>query len=250
MKSRFKIILPIYNCLTWLPRCFESINSQSYRGFDVVVVDDASTEAGQWEWAEKYCRDRGWLALRNEVCIGPLASQVRAIREAGCEDEDIIVRIDGDDWLAHDGVFAYLDEVYRTGRFDLTYGQYAIHPTGEVGWAAPYDAHVIENRLYRKVPIRWHSLQTFKAFLWNAIDDRDLRSPGGDYFRRAVDHAYMNPMLEMVGRRFCAIPDVLYIYNRENLSSITRGPVLPLEANVGYIRVVLSPYNVLDRCRK
>jgi glycosyltransferase involved in cell wall biosynthesis len=246
--NRFKIVMSLYNCFETLPLCFESIASQRYRNFDVVVVDDASTEPGQWEWIDRYCRHQGWLALRNEQNLGPLAGLVRATEAAECDDDDIIVHIDGDDRLAHADVLGRLGQIYSRGEVDLTYGQYQCHPNGVIGHCAPYDPAVIAERSYRTTFGLWSHLRTFKAFLWNAIDDRDLRAPQGGYFRYAIDRVFMNPLMEMVGHRFRVVDEVLYIYNCSNPRSDMRCNRFSHLATKLYL-CNMPRYPVHERCR-
>lgn len=248
MKSKFKVIISAYNCFEWLPHCLRSIAKQSYQNYDVVVLDNASTQPGQWEWTRWWCGKHGWLAVRNEENSGPLGGLVDATRAAECDEEDIIIHIDGDDWLAHDDVFAYLDSIYSKGGVDLTYGQFAHHPSGNIGYTCPYPSEVVQNRSYREAWIRWGHLRTFRAFLWNAICDEDLRRPNGKYYRYAPDHAFMNPLIEMAGDRFCVISEVLYIYNGANPRAETFLRSISHFATEQHFRTQ-SVYPVHPRCR-
>ena len=47
------IIIPVYNKLAYIERCFESILSQDFDSFEVVVVDDGSTD-GSGELCDKW----------------------------------------------------------------------------------------------------------------------------------------------------------------------------------------------------
>ena len=38
------VIIPIYNCERLLPRCLDSILTQSYNDFEVLLVNDGSTD--------------------------------------------------------------------------------------------------------------------------------------------------------------------------------------------------------------
>jgi len=246
---KFKIVIPSRNCLEWLPRCLESIASQTYRNFDLVIVDDASTDCGQWEWMEYYCKRQGWLALRGEKSVGSLGAIVRATRAAEPRESDVIVHVDGDDWLAHDGVLSYLASIYRRGEVDLTYGGQLDYPKGCPGYTRPYPKRVVQERSYRLHDcILWGHLRSFRHFLWEAIRDEDLRAPCGEYFRFANDHAYMFPLIEMAGDRFAALSEALYIYNRINpRSEMAFQRVHHLSAQ-GFIRIK-PKYPVHERCK-
>ena len=41
----FSIIVPIYNVETFLPQCLASIQKQSFKDFEVILVDDGSTDS-------------------------------------------------------------------------------------------------------------------------------------------------------------------------------------------------------------
>jgi len=56
---RFKVIVPFFNGLKYLKKCLESIASQTYSNYDVVVVDDASSEFGIKRYALDMCKQHG-----------------------------------------------------------------------------------------------------------------------------------------------------------------------------------------------
>ena len=44
MKSHFTIIIPAYNCEQWVSRNLNSALRQEYDNYDIVYVDDCSTD--------------------------------------------------------------------------------------------------------------------------------------------------------------------------------------------------------------
>ena len=44
MKPKISLIVPCYNVEKYLPTCFESIKNQTFRDFEVIFVNDASTD--------------------------------------------------------------------------------------------------------------------------------------------------------------------------------------------------------------
>lgn len=250
MTTKFKVIISAYNCFQWLPACLRSVAAQSYRNFDLTILDNGSTAPGQWEWTEWFCRKQGWLALRSEKNLGPLGGLVTATKAAQCAEEDVIIHIDADDWLAHDEVFAFLNSIYSKGGVDLTYGRFINYPSGKFGYTRRYSKKTIRQRSYRRdTHTRWGHLRTFKAFLWNAINDSDLRTPAGDYIRFAPDHAFMHPMLEMVGQRFYQVRQILYVYNESNPLAETWYRGAATLSMLAYLSTI-PVYPVLDRCKK
>ncbi|MDO4787944.1 MAG: glycosyltransferase family 2 protein [Johnsonella sp.] len=52
MKNEISIIIPNFNGMKFLPECIESLRKQSVRNFDILVVDNASSD-GSREWLQK-----------------------------------------------------------------------------------------------------------------------------------------------------------------------------------------------------
>lgn len=115
---KFSIIVPVYNISEYLPECIESILSQSFRDYELILVDDGSKdESGMIcdRFAEKDTRIK---VVHKEN--GGLVSA----RKAGiaCASGDYILNIDGDDHIGE----AYLEEVSkiadRTGADMIAWG--------------------------------------------------------------------------------------------------------------------------------
>jgi len=119
---------------------------------------------------------------------------------------EIVVWLDGDDWLADDHALEHVASIYSTDPdVWLTYGSY-VHADGRRGICAPY-----ESTAYRVEPWKASHLRTFRAGLFQRIKPENLR------FDLAVDQAVMLPMLEMAGAaRVKFVPRVLAIYNYAN----------------------------------
>lgn len=218
MMNRFKVVVPSFNSVDYIGKTLHSIEIQKDSGFDVCVIDDGSTIKEQRMIIRDFCERNHWQFLFNEKNYGALYGMVHAIPQMQCHDNDVIVVVDGDDWLAHDHVLHRLREIYTKEPINLTWGQCEVFPGGKtpMKYAQPIPEMVIQQKLYRDIPfVFWH-IETFKYFLWKHIDDKDLRDVDGEYFRIMKDKATFYPMLEMAGDSIRFIDETLYIYNLEN----------------------------------
>ncbi len=130
-------------------------------------------------------------------------------------DDEVIVWLDGDDWLATDHALATVAEMHAAGAW-ATYGQF-ITTDGTIGFCAPVGNEP------RTAPWRSSHLKTFRAGLVKRIRDEDLRGPDGAYLTLAIDQAIMLPILEMADERAVFCPKVLAVYNVEHSFSAGAG---------------------------
>jgi len=212
---RFVIVIPSYNNKNWYERNLDSVLSQRYKKYRVIYLDDCSSD-GTGELVQKYIDEH---SLSNKITLiknakrkGALANLYCAIHS--CDDNEIIVNLDGDDWFAHEKVLSILARTYRDTNVWLAYSQY-IDSWGGLGCCRKIDQDVIRQNLYRQEPNVASHLRTFYAWLFKEIKLEDLLYHGA-FFPMAWDWAMMYPMLEMSGGRFKFIPNILYIYNIEN----------------------------------
>lgn len=91
------IITPNYNCKNFIAQTIESVLSQTYTNWEMVIVDDCSTD-GSYEIALEYSvKDSRIKVLRNEKNSGAAISRNKAIENAKGE---FIAFLDSDDlWL-------------------------------------------------------------------------------------------------------------------------------------------------------
>lgn len=231
--NKFKVIVPAYNCEQWIERCLESIFNQDYWNFDVLVINDCSTD--KTEEKIKNIPITGWLMDKFE-CIGNnerigsgLANIIQGINYQYSKPDDIIVTIDGDDYLASNDVFSYLNEIY-TNDVWLTYGSFLPLSGKYKNTCQPLDRIWTPTTIGNLIPVSvtpqtyrksgfWCTshLRTFRRHLWNRIKDEDLRDQNGEYYKTAWDMAFMYPMIEMAGTEHIKFIDkVLYMYNDLN----------------------------------
>lgn len=111
-KGMISIILPVYNAEKTLNRCLESIVSQSFRNWELVVVDDGSTDRST-EIIESFMAQNKRIVLYRKKNGGVGSARNYGLKEAKGE---YLTFVDGDDWLDRD----YLDKLYASAHsYDL-----------------------------------------------------------------------------------------------------------------------------------
>lgn len=216
------IIIPTYQSAKWLPLCINIIKLQTHKDFRCVFIDDCSEDFSA-DIIDSHIRsDSRFSLLCNNYRTGSsLGNYIKGFDFLNPHDNDIIVWIDGDDWLSDTFVLNDLKKIYDSVGCWMTYGSWKVYPTGEVlDWESrifPDEVH--KERSYRQYPHYATHIRTHYAFLFNKIDRSDLIDPrSNQYWTEANDTAYLFPMLEMCGsrERIHLNKQVYYILNREN----------------------------------
>ena len=68
-KPFFTVAIPVYNRLVFTKQAIESVLNQTFKDFELLIVDDCSTEDGVWEYI-KNIKDIRVRVYRNEKNIG------------------------------------------------------------------------------------------------------------------------------------------------------------------------------------
>jgi len=218
-----KIVIPFYNAEKWLPKCIKSLKLQDYEHFECFLVDDMSSDNSYNTAKRAMGPDKRFKLTKNRKKRYALGNISRTIEKADCNHDDVIILIDGDDWLASSYSLSTLAHAYDEKDCLMTYGSYVYNPTGQRGVEpSQYPDEVIKNNLFREDAWRASHLRSFKYSLWKNLNHDDLKDEEGKYYSMAYDQAIMLPLLEMASTRSKYIEETLYVYNKDNPLSVEK----------------------------
>ena len=210
----FNIIVPVFNAEKYIEKCLNSILKQTYKRFQVKIVDDCSTDR-TYELASSISnRNSNFEIIKNSKRVGALHNIHKLLNEEIIEPSKTIdIVIDGDDYLYSENVLNIVKNKYLTKDCLITYGSH-ISSKGVQGKKYP---NFIKNlNLFRKYFWYASHLKTFRHDLWLKVNPNDLIDKKGKYYSVAWDLAMMFPMLEMAGNRQEFVSEILYAYNDNN----------------------------------
>lgn len=162
----FSVIVPIYGVEKYLPQCINSILTQTFQDFELILVDDGSNDS-----CPKICDDFAKKDSRIQVIHKENGGLVSA-RQAGVEiaKGEYIACIDGDDWISSDYLSLFAEAIKDTGADVLC--------SGAVWWKNENDNKTVifplESGLYEKERIKK------EVFPW-LIEDKN-----GRYFSNSL----------------------------------------------------------------
>jgi glycosyltransferase involved in cell wall biosynthesis len=119
MKAKVSIIVPVYNVERYLRRCVDSILAQKFRDYELILVNDGSTDDGGKlcdEYAEQHFNVR---------VIHKSNGGLSSARNAGLEiaDSEYIAFVDSDDYI-HPEMIGTLHELARANSSDVAMCHY------------------------------------------------------------------------------------------------------------------------------
>lgn len=202
--KKISIIIPNYNSQEWIIKLFQSIDNQTFTDFEVIIVDDISTD-GSFEYCKQYARDRSNVTVvQNKV-----KRYNGGTRNAGVElaEGEYIVFIDCDDWFYEKRSLLNIAEIIDKTHADLIRLSYTYQMQKGLG-AVIFDEKDIETIT--------HSL--FVA-PWTKCIKRELfvPFPENTLLEDVVQHIAQCDVIESVA--LCTEP--IAVWNRTNENAIS-----------------------------
>lgn len=207
---KFSVIVPVYNNKEWLRKCFDSILNQTYKNYEVIIVDDISTDDGieiirEYEKKFKECK----------VIINKTKRLNGGTRNVGIAEAtgDYIIFIDCDDWFKIDTAFETINnninnediifigydfhtlEFTSTGIPNYTDLKEAIKDVTCAPWTKVVKTNIIKETLYPEGTLFEDRIQhyrtilkckTFKCikeslYVWNRTTNKSIINTSKDY---------------------------------------------------------------------
>ena len=241
---KFVFIVTAFNAAEWCKRNLESIFSQTYNKYRVIYVDDCSTD--------------NTTSLISEYKIQLIKNKTRCYQTYNrwiayhlCDDDEICIMLDGDDWLVDEYVLDYLNFIYHENDILCTYGQFKLFYQGfqkEVYATRSYPEEIKNESTYRSYDFIAYHLRTGYAGLFKKIPSEYLMYKG-QWLDRCSDVAEMLCVLELSGNKNMNSGKTLYTYNKNNSMKYSNSPFLDktrqeYEKHVRQLKPLRSEKNV------
>lgn len=117
----FSIIIPAYNVEKYLSECFDSVLNQNYDNYEVIIVDDGSTDSSSQicdDYSSKYEKFRV-IHKKNEGLVCARQDGVTIAKG------EYIICLDGDDWL-HQNILEIFNDIITKHNPDIICTSYYI----------------------------------------------------------------------------------------------------------------------------
>lgn len=220
---RFSILVPVYNVEPYLPQCLQSVGAQSFTDFEVVIINDGSTDASLSICETFAAGAEVDVYIVSQPNKGLLMARRAAIDIANGE---YLICLDSDDALRSDALSLIDSAICRTNVDVLMF-----QASRSEGYDAPYfdwskmnakinSAGVLPSKEARRFIATTHNIHS----MWGKAIKRSCVGQGDDY-GAYEGLQYGEDLLQTIrifdsAQVFAVIPDILYFY-RDNQSSIS-----------------------------
>lgn len=250
IKYKISIIVPVYNVEQYVEKCIESILSQTYKNFELILVNDGSTDKSL-DIILKY-KNNPNIRIINKKNSGQSDSRFQGLLQAKGE---YIYYVDSDDFIESYALEMLVEQINKT-KADIVFGRYRlINEYGNVlREQKPYKEKVLEDT--EKILRDAICALNFKTSLWIKIIKRKLLT---DSYIDEIRNVHFNEdlLLSIILAYHCKkvvfINDIIYnVLQRKN--SLTRNLkpelIMSNEKIFNIIRLFLEDKGLWESCSK
>lgn len=176
---KVSVIIPAYNVDRFIGRAIESLQNQTMRNFELLIVDDGSTDR-TGEVADRMAERDIRIDVIHTKNQGAAAARNTALDRARGE---FVHFVDGDDWV-EPTMLADLVKIAEADDLDLVIAGFYIETYYGSG-----DQHTSE--LKSQPSCTFSSKEEFRACAWRLFDTNLLYTPWNKLFRRSyLEHIH------------------------------------------------------------
>ena len=208
-KDMISIVVPMYNVEQYIDRCLKSLQVQTLQNFEVIIVDDGSTDSSA-KIAESFCADNRFRYVYQKNQGQGIARNTGIAMAQG----EFIAFVDSDDWVHADYLKKMLD-AQKTYDADVVacWVAYA-HDSGlkKLATGVNLPRGIVTDKcalLLKTSFVCWNKL--YRTCLIKGIE-----FPGGIKYE---DYAWTPRVLQKAQKIVC-IEDVLYYYYQRAGSTV------------------------------
>lgn len=211
---KYSIIIPNYNNEAYLEKCINSILNQTYKNYEIIFIDDVSTD-NSVKIAKKLLKGHKVIELNRKRYNGGTRN-VGILEATG----DYIICIDSDDWLKNNKVIETInDNLYGE---DVMFLGFELYKNGKEG-VSPF---IPEHK------------DLYDAFIddvcaiWTKVIKRELLQDTLFPESTLAEDKVHNYRICDKAKSFTCLPVITHVWNRCNNSSVTTKRNILWEASI------------------
>ena len=217
MKPLLTVVIPVYNVEKYLKRCIESILVQEWKHYDILLVDDGSTDHSP-QICDDYVKAYDFISVIHKENGGLSEARNTGISHAKGE---YVYFPDSDDWLESD-TFIALAEALESQEFDIiSFNREFVKGEEDAIVSEPEVTQVFEGKDAFVQMLKHSYITGFandKIYRKSLFTDNDIHFPIGKYY----EDLGTNYKLFLSAKKVYATNQKYYHYLIDNPDSITQ----------------------------
>ncbi len=235
MNPLISVIVPVYNAEAYLHRCVDSLLAQTFRDFEILLIDDGSPDKSG-EICDQYARQDDRIRVFHKENGGVSSARQLGIEQAKGEYS---IHCDPDDWVEPN----MLEELYHkaiTTKADMVICDFFVDSTQNTTICKqPIKSNCSNDVLIQLLENELH------GSTWNKLIKHSLYSQYNINFPKGIDYCEdfcVITQLLLKNLHIEYLPKAFYHYNQfDNAESITR------KMNLQFIRRVMAFIQLLEQ---
>lgn len=217
MKPLLTVVIPVYNVEKYLKRCVESVIAQDWKKYEILLVDDGSTDHSP-QICDNYVKTYDFISVIHKENGGLSEARNTGLSQAKGE---YVYFLDSDDWIEPD-TFIALSEALESQKFDIISFNREFVKSEEDAIVSDSVVTIVFEGKDAFVEMLKHSYITGfandKIYRKSLFMDHDILFPKGKYY----EDLGTNYKLFLSAKKVYATNQKYYHYLIDNPDSITQ----------------------------
>ena len=211
---KISVIVPVYNAEGYIRKCLDSIVGQTYTDFEVLLVDDGSTDYSS-QICDEYAKKHPNFKVYHIENSGPSRARNKGL---DCAQGIYVTFVDADDWMETNALERYISAI-ESHQADVV----------KAGYIKEYKkrnlvVNIDKEEEYTDIESFFVGIEESKyyGFLWNGIYKRSVigNIRMDETIRWCEDHLFTCEVL-LHTNKMVLLPDVLYHYRKTDNTTLS-----------------------------
>lgn len=221
---KISVVVPIYNSEKYLDKCIKSVLNQTFKQFELILVNDGSIDRSL-EICKKYSNIDSRIKVINKKNEGSIITRQIGANEATGE---YITFIDSDDWIANNTLETVVKEIEKNNSDVVVFNMCNVLNKFRIIRKKCNETYFKRNSLYTGENIK-NDLVTayfhghpFPASLCAKVYKREYLKGSGEYLKKIKflgDDLFLNMEVLLKVTKVSMINEVLYYYRKGGYTS-------------------------------
>ena len=215
---KLSIIIPVYNVEKYISKCLDSILNQSFEDFEVICINDGSTD-NSLTILQEY-KSKGIIVIDKQNEGSGIARNVGVDIAKG----EYLFFVDGDDWLEDNALEKMVKKADELNTDILIFGglSYYDEKGRKGGYSADKLPKIYLNKVFSAKDIR-QDIFKFPSTAWTKLYRRDFWFKNNIRFQQIMvgqdQLPYFHSMI--TAERIALYPENLYCYRKNRKGAVT-----------------------------